>query len=427
MNLTLLLTGNELMTGDTLDSNSAMIAQLCLEQGIPIDYKVTIADDFALLVSEIARLSNTAQVLLINGGLGPTCDDLTAAALARVLAVELEEHPQALAHLNAWCAQRHYRLSEANRKQALLPRGITIVPNAAGSAVGFKVQLKHCLIICTPGVPSELKVMLEQQIVPMLAAMVPPERHPARVRLRVFGYGESNLQQQIHDTYPDWPAELELGFRASMPLLELKLQVSQTAHQPLLAEWKNKLSALLGDHLVTEDNRPFARVVIDLLLNQNKKITCAESCTGGLIASMITEISGASAVFEAGFVTYADRLKSAVLGVSEVDLRQFGAVSETVVRQMLAGAMKLSGADLGVAVSGIAGPSGGTEQKPVGTVWLAWGSLQQMHAREFYFPGSRGFFQKIVAALALDLLRRELLGSTQPPVYFEERKPQRLP
>jgi len=163
-------------------------------------------------------------------------------------------------------------------------------------------------------------------------------------------------------------------------------------------------------------------VVIDLLVERGLKVTCAESCTGGKIASMLTEVAGASQVFEAGFVTYANNIKHDVLGVTEASLEQYGAVSEAVVREMLGGALRISGADLGVAVSGIAGPAGGTADKPVGTVWLAWGSANNMHAYEFYFPGNRLFFQKIVAALALDLIRRELLVIDEPADYFQTRR-----
>ena len=422
MKLKLLLTGNELMTGDTLDSNSAMIAKMCLETGIQVHYKATVSDDLDQLVSEISRLSESADVLIVNGGLGPTTDDLTAEALAIAMNVELEEHPLAINHLVAWCTKRNYGLSEANRKQAILPKGVELVANENGSAVGFKTTLNGCLIICTPGVPHELKTMMAQEILPQLSKLLPNSHQPKRIRFRVFGYGESNLQELITNTYPDWPENLELGFRASMPLLELKLKVDQQKDHALLNEWQEKIKTLVGAHIVTDDKRSLAKVVIDLLAQQGKTITLAESCTGGKIASLITEVSGASSVFEAGFVSYSNTIKSSLLDVSEKDLAEQGAVSEAVVRQMLSGALKASGADVGVSVSGIAGPNGGSPDKPVGTVYLAWGSLTSMQARAFYFPGNRIFFQQIVSALALDLIRRNLLDIKQTPIYFKERK-----
>jgi len=426
MRLALLLTGNELMTGDTLDSNSAMIAQLCLDEGIQVSYKVTVPDDFDLLISEIERLSHSCDVLIVNGGLGPTSDDLTAEALAQVIHQPICLHEAALTHLKNWCAARNYDvkngLSEANKKQAMLPSGIELIPNAVGSAVGFKVTHNQCLIMCTPGVPHELKKMLKQEILPELKTGLPVTQQAKRVRYRVFGYGESQLQQIITEKYPDWPAELELGFRASMPLLEVKLKVDSVEQYALLDQWKSNLEGLLGEHIVTEDDRSLAKVVIDLLNEQGKTVTCAESCTGGKIASLLTEISGASSVFEAGFVTYSNRIKHQLLAVSEQVLEKQGAVSETVVKQMLTGALDKSRADIGVAVSGIAGPNGGSEEKPVGTVHVAWGSKNTIQAQAFYFPGSRVFFQKIVSALSLDLIRRELLGSVEQPIYFSKRK-----
>ncbi len=422
MRVNLLLTGNELMTGDTLDSNSAMIAQMCFDQGIEIALKSTIPDNFSLLVAELERLSQGADVLLVNGGLGPTSDDLTAAALAQVLKRELVFHPQALAHLESWCLQRNYALTEANKKQAFLPENIELIANDVGSAVGFKVTFQGCWILCTPGVPFELKHMLEAHILPMLRTLLPADVQPKRVRFRVFGFGEANLQQLIHEQFPQWPAQLELGFRASMPLLELKLKVNRKQDYSLLETWQNKLEQLLGAHIVTCDERSLAQVVVDLLRERGLRVTCAESCTGGKIAAMLTEVSGASDVFEAGFVSYSNRIKQQVLGVSETALEEFGAVSEAVVREMLAGALKTSGADIGVAVSGVAGPSGGSDDKPVGTVWLAWGSINAIHAHKFYFPGTRQFFQKIVAALALDLIRRDVLQLNEPADYFQTRQ-----
>jgi len=399
-----------------------MIAKMCLDAGIQVNYKATVSDDLDQLVNEISRLSETSDVLIVNGGLGPTSDDLTAEALAIAMSVGLEEHPIAIKHLVQWCAKRNYGLSESNRKQAILPKGVEIVANASGSAVGFKVRLNNCLIFCTPGVPHELKTMMAQEILPQLSELLPNTHQPKRVRFRVFGYGESNLQELISKTYPDWPDQLELGFRASMPLLELKLKVDHQEDHALLNDWQAKIKTLVGAHIVTDDSRSIAKVVVDILAQQNKTITFAESCTGGKIASLLTEVSGASNVFEAGFVSYSNSIKTSLLDVSEKDLTEQGAVSETIVRQMLSGALKASGAEVGVSVSGIAGPNGGTDDKPVGTVYLAWGSQTSMQARAFYFPGNRIFFQEIVSALALDLIRRDLLGLEEAPIYFKERK-----
>ncbi len=422
MRVALLLTGSELMTGDIVDSNSAMIAEQCLDQGFQVAYKVTVPDEMALLISEIERLSQLYEVLIVNGGLGPTQDDMTAEALAEVLGKPIAEHAEALSHLTAWCEQRNYHLSDANRKQAMLPEGIDLLPNSIGSAVGFWTEHNGCRIYCTPGVPHELKLMLREEILPRLQTCDNRQKQTKRLRFSTFGYGESKLQQMLAETFPEWPDYLEQGFRASLPLIELKLKVEEAKYHASLMEWGNKIEDLLGDHIVASDQRSIAQVVVDLLSQKGKTVTCAESCTGGKVASLITEISGASNVFEAGIVSYSNEIKHRLLSVSNDSLEKYGAVSEAVVREMLRGALDLSGADLGVSVSGIAGPNGGTAEKPVGTVWLAWGSKEEIKARQFYFPGSRVFFQEVVSALALDLIRRELIGSKEEPVYFRSRK-----
>jgi len=424
-NVQLLLTGNELMTGDIVDSNSAMIAQHLKELGLEISRKVTVADELALLVNEISSLAKQADILIINGGLGPTIDDLTAQALAKVTNVELVEHPQALEHLKKWCKKRGATLNTPNLKQVILPQNCSIVPNKQGSAVGFKVNYLNCDIYCTPGVPRELKTMLTEQITPDIAKNLPPELISDVTRLQVFGLGESTLQKIIDDELPDWPDNIELGFRAGMPLLEIKLSTtSQEAHNQKQL-WQNKLMNVLGDHIIAKiNNEPLslAHHVLAKLVDHNLKITTAESCTGGLIASLITQVAGSSAFFEAGYVTYSNRMKEKMLGVSEKRLSEYGAVSQEVVVEMAKGALANSSADLVIAVSGIAGPDGGSEEKPVGTVWLAWGSKQDLQSICLLIPLPRNYFQKYVAAIGLDLIRRTLIKSQETPYYIIERQ-----
>ena len=419
----LLLTGNELMSGDIIDSNSAMIAQHLRELGIDIVRKVTVKDDLALLAQEIIQLSRDSDILIINGGLGPTVDDMTALALADVIGQPLVEHPAALEHLENWCARRGFELNAPNRKQASLPKGADILDNAIGSAVGFAVNYHDCRIFCTPGVPSEAEQMLTQVIMPQLAAFLPEDQHTEIHRMQVFGIGESTLQRLIDEQLPDWPETIELGFRAARPLVEVKLATQDPLISALSRQWQNKLRQLLGSHIVGEGTASLPEVVIDLLRERKQQVTFAESCTGGLIAANLTRIAGASDVFEAGFVSYSNDIKHQLLAVSEQDLQEHGAVSEPVVRQMALGAMTRSGADFAVAVSGIAGPGGGSEHKPVGTVWIAWGDKDNLHSQSLHLPGSRAYFQHFVAAAGLDLLRRHLLDITDTPRYVTERQP----
>ncbi|MDP4918251.1 MAG: CinA family nicotinamide mononucleotide deamidase-related protein [Haliea sp.] len=417
----LLLTGNEIMSGDTVDSNSAMIAQRLADIGLSVYRKVTVGDDQALLCRELAIIAATADTLIINGGLGPTIDDLTAAVLAEVAGVALVEHPLALAHLEAWCAQRGMPLDAANRKQAQLPAGAQIIDNSIGSAVGFELQLGQCRVICTPGVPSELKLMLDPIVASLAASLArPAQRHI--LRLQTFGLGESNAQQLINDAIPNWPAAVELGFRAGAPQMEIKLAVADASELALRDHCEGKLRELFGDHIIGEGDTLLAAKVLELLTAKGQTLTTAESCTGGLIASQLTRIPGSSAAFHAGFVTYANDIKSTVLGVKAATLAEHGAVSEQVVREMALGALERANADYAIAVSGVAGPEGGTADKPVGTVWLAWGSAEALHTRCLLWPVERTLFQTMLAAAGLDMLRRQLLGLDSDPRYFSQRR-----
>lgn len=422
MKLNLLMTGNELMSGVTVDSNSALIARLLEPLNLRVRSKLAIGDDLEHLCAEISRLAGMSEVLIVNGGLGPTSDDLTAEALARVAGVPLVESAAAMAHLESWCGRRGLALNAANRKQAFLPQGAELIPNRVGSAVGFRLRYRGCEIVCTPGPPGELRPMLEEHILPWLAAQYPTREPVVITRFQLFGIGESSLQELISREMPDWPPDVELGFRAGAPLLELKVSSFSEAAQPARIACEERLRTVLADHLIGMGDVTLPSSVVGLLAARGEHVALAESCTGGLIASLLTEVAGASRVFEAGYVVYANRIKERALGVSHATLEAHGAVSEQVVREMAEGALRESGAEHALAVSGIAGPDGGTPGKPVGTVWVAWGRAGNIRARELYFPVARKLFQTMVAATALDLLRRDLRGIAGEPRYFRERR-----
>jgi nicotinamide-nucleotide amidase len=409
------------MSGDTVDSNSALIAQRFGEAGLGIYRKVTVGDDIALLRTELADMTTKADLIIVNGGLGPTIDDLTAEILAAVAGVPLQQHPQAVTHLEQWCAKRNLQLNAANLKQSMLPKGATIVDNPIGSAVGFEMTLGHCRIICTPGVPGELAAMLGPIVAELSAQM---QHAPGRniVRLQTFGLGESTAQQIISDTVSDWPPEVELGFRAGAPQMEIKLSIASAADSNAQHRCRETLEALFGDHIIGDGDTLLAHRVLELLEERGASLTTAESCTGGLIASMLTRIPGSSQGFHAGFVTYSNAIKQSVLGVNAQTLTDNGAVSEEVVREMALGALQRSGADYAIAVSGIAGPDGGTEDKPVGTVWLAWGDQHDIRTRCLVWPVDRTLFQTMLAAAGLDMMRRFLLGIDTEPRYFAQRQ-----
>ena len=409
------------MVGDIIDSNSAMIAQYLLPLGASIERKVTVADDIDLLIHEIQTISKQADVLIINGGLGPTIDDLTAQALAKSCHLPLKEHPSAVNHLQAWADRRGIPLDKTNLKQAMLPQHAKIIPNRTGSAVGFHLNFQQCDIYCTPGVPSELSIMLQEEVMQLIQPKLSKHQHYQVLRLHVFGLGESTLQALLEEKFPTWPKAVDIGFRASSPFLELKLTIHQKQDIELLTTCADKLNDLLGDHILSQlhDSPPtMAEYVLDLLQQNNQSITTAESCTGGLISSLLTSIAGSSKSFEAGYVTYSNKAKQEMLDVSDETLQKYGAVSEQVVLEMAQGALAKSDANYAIAVSGIAGPEGGSKEKPVGSVWIAWGSENKLKTVYLCIKGTRSYFQAAVANRALDLIRRELIASKEEPYYL---------
>ena len=419
MNISLLMTGNELMSGDTVDSNSSLIAQSLSDYGFDVFCKITIGDSLQHIVSNLKRLLTVSKVIIVNGGLGPTNDDLTAEALASLSGSPLVENDEALKHLKFWCKNKKLPLNKANYKQVLLPINSKIINNPKGSAVGFYLEFNGCLIICTPGIPSELKFMLDESIPVILKNKFPAAQSKYIRRLKCFGYGESSLQQLILDNCPDWPEEVHLGFRAGVPLLEIKLTVDDEEFLSLRNKCEEIIYKLLGTYIIGENDSTLSSIIVNLINKKNKKLTLAESCTGGMIASQITSVSGASNVFEVGFVCYSDEMKKNILSVDDNLLLNYGAVSNEVVSAMAAGALSKSSASYVIAVSGIAGPTGGSPDKPVGTVWIAWGDHHELLSHKFYFPIERNMFQLIISSLSQDLLRRFILGEREVPNYFQ--------
>ncbi len=413
----LLLTGNELMSGDTVDSNSSRIALALGAHKIGVGKKITVGDDPTLLTDSLMDLCGSAEVVIINGGLGPTEDDLTAELVAEVAGQALVNHPSAIEHLQEWCERRGLELNASNLKQALLPEGSDLVANPIGSAVGFAIEVNGALVITTPGVPVELTAMLPE-ICDRIATRVGGGTAFIR-RLQTFGIGESTIQELVNARTHDWPTGVTLGFRSGVPQLELKLQVDDASLLDNRDKAENLLHELIGDHIIGHDDEQLAMSLQRALLDRQMSVTSAESCTGGLIASLITREAGSSQVFGSGFVTYSNTAKYSVLGVPEASLAQHGAVSEPVVLAMLAGALEKSGSDIGIAVSGIAGPGGGSDNKPVGTVWMAWGTKGHHRAIRLQVPGSRERFQILVAAIGLDIMRRQVLELPPIPHYIQ--------
>lgn len=406
MRIELLTTGTELLLGTTQNTHGAWLGQELFKRGLRIVRQVTVPDGPAV-VAAMADAAEGADVLIVTGGLGPTSDDLTRESIAEVFGIELVEDELALRTLLAFFDRREIVMAEANRKQAMVPVGADVLPNPHGTAPGLYLPPRlsggrNCAVFLLPGPPSEFYPMVQAEVFPRLDALAGLEEVPAMCELRFVGVGESDFHQGVDEELAGITG-LEVGYCARLGEVDLRMVGTDEA----IAVGRAIAERAFAAQLVSDDGASLEEVVVRTLRAQGKSIATAESCTGGLIANRLTDVPGSSEVFRYGYVTYANEAKRDLLGVSWKDLETFGAVSEPVVRQMAEGALTRSGADVAVAVTGIAGPGGGSEQKPVGTVFLAVASkggetrvVQQFH------PRSRLSFKRVVSQVALDLVRR---------------------
>ncbi len=408
MRIELLTTGTELLLGTTPNTHGAWIGRELFKLGLRVGRQVTVPDGPA--VGEAIRSAMAAaDVLLVTGGLGPTSDDLTREALAEVLGLELVEDEAALGTLEAFFADRGITMPGVNRRQAMVPAGAEVLPNPNGTAPGLYLPAgpdggRSCAVFLLPGPPMELYPIFHREVAPRLGALAGGAEPAEMLELRFVGVGESAMQEAV-----DAPLQavdgLEVGYCARLGEVDLRLVGSPGA----VAAGRTIATGAFPAELVSDDGASLEESVVRLLKVRGKSLATAESCTGGLIANRLTDVPGASEVFAYGFVTYANMAKTDLLGVSAEDLATHGAVSDPVARQMAEGAVRVSGADLAVAVTGIAGPGGGSDAKPVGTVVLAVAEkdaptkvVHQCH------PRSRLAFKRAVSQAALDLVRRAL-------------------
>jgi nicotinamide-nucleotide amidase len=407
----ILSTGDEVLTGMIADTNAAYLADQMGGLGFEVVRHTTVGDDRARLEDAFRKLGEGADVVLCTGGLGPTVDDLTTEVASLVLGVELRLDEASLAHMEGLWKVRGRAMPENNRKQAMIPASAEVLSNPIGTAPGFTVRIGRAQFFFMPGVPREMKRMFAEQVVPRLEALRPePTVFEVRV-LRTFGLTESGADQALaglEDRFPD----VKLGFRAHFPEIQVKLTVKGpdvAAARARLEAATADVRARLGDHVFSV-GAPMEEVVGEGLRGDQATLSTAESCTGGLIAQMITAIAGSSEYFDRGFVTYSNQAKMDLLGVSEEILREHGAVSEPCARAMAEGARTRAGTTYALAVTGIAGPGGGTKDKPVGLVFVAFATPDRTVVRRIRWPGQREQVRAISAMVALDLLRRRLAG-----------------
>ncbi|MCT4580029.1 MAG: competence/damage-inducible protein A [Flavobacteriales bacterium] len=404
--------GDELLIGQTIDTNSAWIGEQLSLIGISVQQISSITDNEQHIIKALDTASDRADIIIMTGGLGPTKDDITKHTLCNYFDTELELNTPILERLKARYAAFNVPLNEANRAQAMLPKSCTVLPNTRGSASGMWFEKNGKVYISLPGVPYEMKGILSDEGFPKLVQhfQTPTVLHRT---IRTIGIPESKLAERIEDWENDLKEKgLSLAYLPSPGFVRLRISgVDHDGTKSRIIEEKvATLLDLLGDAVYGFEKEILEEVIGQLLTDQNKTISLAESCTGGTIAKLLTNISGSSVYFKGGIVSYANEIKINVLQVSADDIKTHGAVSQTVVEQMATNVRSMMETDYAISTSGIAGPTGGTKDKPVGTIWMAVSSAEKTVAKKYLLPYNNRARNIIVAAnYALELLRKEFL------------------
>lgn len=401
----LLATGDELMSGAIADSNGAYACAKLREAGVKVRRMTVVGDGFDAIKNAIEEAASRATIVIVCGGLGPTEDDRTAAAAAAAAGVALSRNADALAHVKTMFERFKVAMTPNNEKQADLPEGCELLDNPIGTAVGFCVQTGLARAFYLPGVPVEYRKMLDEQVLPRLASL---SRVPLATRvIKVYGIGESALETQLAGL--EIAPEIELGFRATFPELHIRLYAQGQADlAALLDQAEAGIRARAGDKVFASGDVTMAGALGLLLKARGWKVSVAESCTGGLLGGQCTHEAGSSEWFDRGWITYSNAAKTAELGVPAATIEAHGAVSEETARAMAEGARTRSGSGLALAVTGVAGPGGGTPEKPVGFVWIAASTASGTTAKSFKFRGDRDRVRLASVWAALDMGRRAL-------------------
>ncbi len=408
----LLAVGSELLGPLRTETNTLWLTERLLDSGIEVAARATLADDLGLLESAFRDALSGADVVVATGGLGPTADDLTREAAAAATGRRLRRDPALLEGLRARFARYRRAMAPTNEKQADVIEGAQALRNPRGTAPGQVLPLDGRLLVLLPGPPGEMKPMFDEQVLPLLRARAGATRVVRRRVLKIAAMGESDVDQVAAPVYSRFD-DVTTTILGAAGQIELHLVAGGDGDEEAEARIERLAAALreaLPGRVFSEDGRELPHVVVDLLRERGLTLALAESCTGGLLAARLTDVPGASAVLERGFVTYANRAKVEEVGVPASTLEQHGAVSKETAAAMAAGAMKTAGVDVGVGITGIAGPDGGTSEKPVGLVYLATCGAAGTRVRRSIFPGGRERVRHQATQVALEMLRRGLLG-----------------
>ncbi|MAY79167.1 MAG: damage-inducible protein CinA [Deltaproteobacteria bacterium] len=399
MKVAIVSTGEELLTGETVDTNSSWLAAAVWERGAEVRRMVTSGDDLQGVIWAIEQATEHADLVICTGGLGPTEDDRTAEAISAWTGVERVEDAEALRQIEHRYASMGRVMAESNRKQAFLPAQATIFENKWGTAPAFSVEHAGSIVVCLPGVPYEMRELFHHHVLPLLQIDEPP----TLVRVRTFGLGESQIQNMLDGL--DMGGAV-LGFRAHLPEVQIKLHFPfsvKSAERTLVVE---RVCQRLSKWVYCVDGGDLAETLVGVLSDAGETVALAESCTAGLVSAWIADVPGASAVLEEGAIVYSNESKTRAVGVDPNLVTTHGAVSEPVSRALAEGIRSRSGATWGIGITGIAGPGGGSDTKPVGTVHIAVAGPNGVFHQHAVIPGNRGQVRRRAAGGALALLLR---------------------
>lgn len=411
---TIITIGDEILIGQIVDTNSASISKHLNAAGITVEEKTSIGDEAEQIEQTLQRVMQTSQVVIITGGLGPTKDDITKHTLARIFHSSMHEDERVCNHVRTLLERRGITFNELNRGQAMVPDCCTVLFNAYGTAPGMWFETEQGgVVISLPGVPFEMEHLMEDEVMPRLKAHFALHANVHRTMITA-GLPESMLAERIEEWENALPKWMKLAYLPSPNIVRLRLSAydredGTLAREAINAEF-DKLYNIIPGHIVGFEGATMQSLVHEVMRERGLTLAVAESCTGGTIASLFTAMAGASAYFLGGVVAYANEVKRDVLGVNYDDIMTHGAVSETVARQMAEGVRRTTGADYAIATTGIAGPTGGSEAKPVGTVWMAVATPTHTVAVMRNSGLDRGQIISRASAYAIELLYKELKG-----------------
>ena len=405
MNACIITIGDELLIGQVVDTNSAWMGTELNKAGVDVKRKIAVGDEKEEIIEALNEAKEKADVILITGGLGPTKDDLTKNILCEYFGGKLVMNEEVLEMVEAIFKKFKRPMIERNREQALVPDNCIVIKNFQGTAPGMMWERDQKIFVSMPGVPYEMKAMMTDSVLPMLKKR--SKLIVIHETIHTQGLGESFIAEKIKDIEESFPANLKLAYLPHYSTVRLRLTAKgndEAGLKKIISDFRQKIESQISEYVFGHDDTSLEKVIGEALRQQNKTMATAESCTGGLIAQKIVSIAGASDYFKGSIVCYDNEIKEKILGVKAETLNSFGAVSEECVKEMVNGLLKVTNANYGIAVSGIAGPSGGTPEKPVGTVWIAVANSTETITRNFSFPGNRERVMELSAINALGML-----------------------